>query len=150
MPTSLWSGYTPQDAWATQVLTALQLVHNTFWWPSLADNAKQYVNTCTVCAQSRTSSFQPVCMNPCPCQHPWSHITVYFLINLQISQGHTIILVAEDQFSEVYKLVPLKGLLTAIEMAQSGFSGVCISKPWPTWRHCIWSSVVGVLQMIGH
>lgn len=54
-------------------------------------------------------------------QHPWSYIAVDFVITLPYFHGHTMILVIINCFSKACRVVPLKGLSTAIEMAKAIF-----------------------------
>ncbi|KAK3546808.1 hypothetical protein QTP86_002917 [Hemibagrus guttatus] len=55
--------------------------------------------------------------------HP-SPIWVLTLTDLPVSNGFTTILVTVDRFSKACKLIPLKGLPTALEMAEALFSNV--------------------------
>ncbi len=50
---------------------------------------------------------------------PWSHVGVDFITDLPKSEGYTCILVAVDRFSKACKLIPLWGLTTALETADS-------------------------------
>ncbi len=50
---------------------------------------------------------------------PWSHVGVDFITDLPMSEGYTCILVAVDRFSKACKLIPLWGLPTALETADS-------------------------------
>ncbi|KAL0147444.1 hypothetical protein M9458_057253 [Cirrhinus mrigala] len=79
-----------------------------------------YVQSCSVCAMSNTPrhlSTEKLVPLPIP-QRPWSHIGVDFVTNLPNSEGNTCILVTLDRFSKSCKLIPLKGLPTALETAE--------------------------------
>ncbi|MBN3310870.1 TBPL1 protein, partial [Amia calva] len=55
-------------------------------------------------------------MEPLPIpQRPWSHITIDFITDLPNSNGYSKILVAVDRFSKSCRLLPLKGLPSALE-----------------------------------
>ncbi|KAI2650942.1 Transposon Ty3-I Gag-Pol polyprotein [Labeo rohita] len=58
---------------------------------------------------------------PIPCR-PCSHIGIDFVTNLPNLDGNTYILVVVDHFSNACKLIPLKGLPTALETAESLFT----------------------------
>ncbi len=53
---------------------------------------------------------------------PWSHLGVDFITDLPPSNGNTCILVIVDRFSKSCRLLPLKGLPTAIETAENLFN----------------------------
>ncbi|KAI2647453.1 Transposon Tf2-9 polyprotein [Labeo rohita] len=86
----------------------------------------RYVQSCSVCAKSNcpcqlpTGKLVPL---PIP-QRPWSHLGVDFITDLPSSEGNTCVLVIVDRFSKSCKLVPLKGLPTAMEMAEQLFHEV--------------------------
>uniref|UniRef100_A0A9J7ZYA5 Uncharacterized protein n=1 Tax=Cyprinus carpio carpio TaxID=630221 RepID=A0A9J7ZYA5_CYPCA len=57
-------------------------------------------------------------------QRPWSHLAVDFVTDLPNSNGYTTILVIIDRFSKSCRLIPLRGLPTAMETAQALFHHV--------------------------
>ncbi|KAL0152701.1 hypothetical protein M9458_052424, partial [Cirrhinus mrigala] len=57
-------------------------------------------------------------------ERPWSHLGVDFVTDLPTSEGNTCILVVVDRFSKMCKLIPLKGLPTAMEAAEHLFHHV--------------------------
>ncbi|KAK3565915.1 hypothetical protein QTP86_020324 [Hemibagrus guttatus] len=57
-------------------------------------------------------------------RRPWSHLSVDFLTDLPDSGGFTAVMVVVDRFSKGCKLVPLKGLPTAMQTAEAMFSHV--------------------------
>ncbi|KAK3563471.1 hypothetical protein QTP86_030077 [Hemibagrus guttatus] len=100
-----------------------QLVHRCFWWLSLASDVEGYVRSCPTCAQARTSRQLPEgLLEPLPIpQRPWSHLSVDFLTDLPDSGGYTTVLVVVDRFSKGCKLIPLKGLPSAMQTAEALF-----------------------------
>ncbi|KAK3572382.1 hypothetical protein QTP86_032681 [Hemibagrus guttatus] len=100
-----------------------QLVHRRFWWPSLTSDVEEHVRACSTCAQTCTSRQLPEgLMEPLPIpQRPWSHLSVDFLMDLPDSGGHTTVLVVVDRFSKGCKLIPLKGLPSAMQTAEALF-----------------------------
>ncbi|KAK3530917.1 hypothetical protein QTP70_006176 [Hemibagrus guttatus] len=103
-----------------------QLKKQKFWWPSLDHDVENFVKSCAVCAQSCTNPQLPEgLLRPLPIpQRPWSHISINFITDLPNSGGFTTILVAIDRFSKACKLIPLKGLPTAMETAKVLFHHV--------------------------
>ncbi|KAK3555889.1 hypothetical protein QTP86_029801, partial [Hemibagrus guttatus] len=64
-------------------------------------------------------------LEPLPIPHrPWSHMAVDFVTDLPSSGGHNMILLAIDRFSKACRLVPLKGLPTAMETATTHTYGL--------------------------
>ncbi|KAK3506600.1 hypothetical protein QTP70_010867 [Hemibagrus guttatus] len=76
--------------------------------------------------QARTSRQYPEgLLEPLPVpRRPWSHLSVDFLMDLPDSGGFTAIMVVVDRFSKGCKLVPLKGLPTAMQTADAMFAHV--------------------------
>ncbi|KAK3541980.1 hypothetical protein QTP86_009226 [Hemibagrus guttatus] len=103
-----------------------QLTRRRFWWPSLGSDVEEYVRACPTCAQSRTSRHLPEgLLEPLPIpRRPWSHLSVDFLTNLPDSGGFTTVMVVVDRFSKGCRLIPLKGLPTAMQTADTMFQHV--------------------------
>ncbi|MGL5843067.1 MAG: integrase, partial [Aeromonas hydrophila] len=103
-----------------------QLVSRRFWWPSLGPDVEDFVRQCATCAQARTNRQRPEgLLEPLPVpRRPWSHLSVDFLTDLPDSGGFTAIMVVVDRFSKGCKLVPLKGLPTAMQTADAMFAHV--------------------------
>ncbi|KAK3532605.1 hypothetical protein QTP86_026218 [Hemibagrus guttatus] len=100
------------------------LIWNKFWWPFLFHDVEEYVEACATCAQSGTSCRLPTgLLEPLPIpQRPWSHMAVDFVTGLPDLEDCNTILVAIDRFSKACRLVPLKGLPTAMETATALFN----------------------------
>ncbi|KAK3511971.1 hypothetical protein QTP70_027662, partial [Hemibagrus guttatus] len=129
-----------------------QLVHRRFWWPSLAVDVDRYVQACPSCAQARTSRQLPEgLLEPLPIpQCPWSHLSVDFLMDLLDSGGYTVVLVVVDRFSKGCKLIPLKGLPSAMQTAEALFVHVfrnfglledIVSDRGPQFTSRVWGSL---------
>ncbi len=117
----------------------LSLLQARYWWPRMARDVSQYVRGCSVCAISKTPRHLPAGkLVPLPIpRRPWSHVRVDFVTDLPKSDGYTCILVAVDRFSKACKLIPLRGLPTALETADALFHnlrypGRCRPRPWAT------------------
>ncbi|KAK3549656.1 hypothetical protein QTP86_005410 [Hemibagrus guttatus] len=129
-----------------------QLVRRRFWWPSLASDMEEHVRACSTCAQTRTSRQLPEgLLEPLPIpQRPWSHLSVDFLTDLPDSGGHTAVLVVVDRFSKGCKLIPLKGLPSAMQTAEALFLHVfrnfglpedIVSDRGPQFTSRVWGSL---------
>ncbi len=89
----------------------------------------RYVRSCSVCAMSSTPRHLPVGkLVPLPIpQRPWSHMGIDFVTDLPESEGKTCMCcsgIAVDRFSKACKLIPLKGLPSALETAEHLFQQV--------------------------
>lgn len=91
-----------------------------FWWSSLVEDVRDYVNACPVCNQNKTSRHPPAgYLHPLPVPHrPWSHISLDFVTGLPTSKGHTAILTVVDRFSKMVHFIPLPKLPSAKETAE--------------------------------
>uniref|UniRef100_A0A9J8BP41 Integrase catalytic domain-containing protein n=1 Tax=Cyprinus carpio carpio TaxID=630221 RepID=A0A9J8BP41_CYPCA len=89
----------------------------------MSRDVSRYVQGCSVCAVADTPRKLPegkLVPLPIP-EQPWTHIGVDFMTDLPPSQGFTSVLVVVDRFSKSCKLIPLKGLPTALQMAEALF-----------------------------
>ncbi|KAL0199172.1 hypothetical protein M9458_007712, partial [Cirrhinus mrigala] len=132
--------YVPQDMrhqvlqWVHTSLSAghpgisrnLHLLKNSFWWPSMTKDTTAFIKSCQICAQSKTPKELPSgLLQPLPIpQRPWSHLSIDFVTDLPPSHEFTTILVIIDRFSKSCRLIPLKGLPTAMETALALFNHV--------------------------
>ncbi|KAL0168611.1 hypothetical protein M9458_036833, partial [Cirrhinus mrigala] len=106
--------------------STLSLLSERFWWPDMVRDVRRYVRGCKECAMSKSPRHLPAGkLHPLPIPNrPWSHLGVDFMTDLPSSDGNTCILVIVDRFSKFCRLLPLKGLPTAMETAESLFNHV--------------------------
>ena len=97
-----------------------EVVQQRFWWVTLAEDTREFVNACPVCNQHKPSHQAPAgFLQPLPVPHrPWSHISLDFVTGLPPSNGHTTILIVVDRFSKMAHFVPLPKLPSAKETAE--------------------------------
>ncbi|KAK3560567.1 hypothetical protein QTP86_010901 [Hemibagrus guttatus] len=126
-----------------------QLLHCRFWWATLKRDVKNFVKSCPTCTQTRGSHQIPEgLLEPLPVpQQPWSHISTDFLTALPRSWGFTTVMVIVDRFSKACKLVPMKGLPTALQTADAllqdvfrnfGLSEDIVSDRGPQFTSRVW------------
>ncbi|KAK3516017.1 hypothetical protein QTP70_001703 [Hemibagrus guttatus] len=125
-PQVMWWVYEAPSSGHPGTHRSAQLVSRRFWWPSLGSDVEDFVRQCATCAQARTSRQHPEgLLEPLPVPwRPWSQVSVDFLTDLPDSGGSTAIMVVVDHFSKGCKLVPLKGLPTAMQKADVMFAHV--------------------------
>ncbi|KAL0161004.1 hypothetical protein M9458_044729, partial [Cirrhinus mrigala] len=104
----------------------LSLLCDRFWWPDMARDVRRHVQGCKECAMSKSPRHLPAGkLHPLPVPNrPWSHLGVDFMTDLPVSNENTCILVIVDRFSKFCRLIPLKGLPTALETAECLFNHV--------------------------
>ncbi len=104
----------------------LSLLRDRFWWPNMARDVRRFAQGCPDCAMSKSPRHLPAGkLLPLPVPNrPWSHLGVDFVTDLPPSEGKTCILVMVDRFSKSCRLLPFKGLPTALEMAELLFNHV--------------------------
>ncbi len=92
----------------------------------MARDVRRFVQGCTDCAMYKSPCHLPAGkLLPLPVPNrPWSHLGVDFVTDLPPSEGKTCILVIVDRFSKSCRLLPLKGLPTALETAELLFNHV--------------------------
>jgi transposase InsO family protein len=98
----------------------LEFLQRRFWWPSIKEYVKVYVEACRVCSQGKTTRQRPQgLLHPLPIpRRPWSHLSLDFITGLPLSQGNTVILVVVDRFSKAARFIPLPKLPSAKETAE--------------------------------
>ncbi len=112
---------------------------------------------CLICAISSTPRRLPEGkLVPLPIPHrPWSHLGVDFATDLPPSNGFTTILIVVDRFSKSCKLIPLRGLPSALETAESLFQHIfrnfslpedIVSDRGPQFISRVWR---GFLRLLG-
>ncbi|KAI2660547.1 Transposon Tf2-9 polyprotein [Labeo rohita] len=69
-------------------------------------------------------NYPPASSSHFPSQCPWSHLSIDFITDLPLSNEFTTILVTIDRFSKSCRLIPLKGLPSAMETALALFNNV--------------------------
>ncbi len=98
----------------------LSAIRQRFWWPTLERDARRFIASCTVCAQTKSSNSPPAgLLRPLPIpSRPWSHVALDFITGLPSSAGNTVILTVVDRFSKAAHFIPLPKLPSAKETAQ--------------------------------
>uniref|UniRef100_A0A3Q2EG98 Gypsy retrotransposon integrase-like protein 1 n=1 Tax=Cyprinodon variegatus TaxID=28743 RepID=A0A3Q2EG98_CYPVA len=102
------------------ILRTLKFLSRRFWWPTISQDTKQFVQSCPFCAQNKSTNRPPAgLLQPLPVpERPWSDIALDFVTGLPPSQGMTTILTVVDCFSKACHLIPLRKLPSALQTAQ--------------------------------
>uniref|UniRef100_A0A674PMU1 Gypsy retrotransposon integrase-like protein 1 n=1 Tax=Takifugu rubripes TaxID=31033 RepID=A0A674PMU1_TAKRU len=99
---------------------SLHFLRQRFWWPSMAQDTKDYIAACPVCSRGKASHRPPAgLLQPLEIpRRPWSHIAVDFITGLPPSQGHEVVLTVVDRFSKSAHFIPLPKLPSAAETGE--------------------------------
>uniref|UniRef100_A0A3B4GQD0 Gypsy retrotransposon integrase-like protein 1 n=1 Tax=Pundamilia nyererei TaxID=303518 RepID=A0A3B4GQD0_9CICH len=91
-----------------------------FWWPTLLQDAGEYVVACPVCAKNKMPTSLPAgLLRPLPVpMRPWSHVALDFVTGLPPSSGNTAVLTIVDRFSKAAHFIALPQLPSALETAR--------------------------------
>ncbi|KAK1787443.1 hypothetical protein P4O66_002740 [Electrophorus voltai] len=83
-------------------------------------DVQAFVNSCHICAQCKDTRTRPAgLLHPLAVpSHPWSHLSLNFIMGLPPSRGNTVILVVVDRFSKAGHFDALPKLPSAKETAK--------------------------------
>ena len=96
------------------------LIRCEYTWPGIWTMVKDYVRSCTTCAQSKAPRHHPYGLLkqlPIP-EKPWNSISMDFIEQLPLSSGFTAILVVVDQLSKQSIFIPTHDTITSPELAK--------------------------------
>ncbi|KAF7653476.1 hypothetical protein LDENG_00082220 [Lucifuga dentata] len=96
----------------------ISVLRRRFWWTTLEEDTREFVNACPVCNQHKPSHHAPASLLqllPVP-HHPWSHISLDFVTGLPPSEGNMVILTVVAQFSKIAHFLPLPSMKETAEL----------------------------------
>lgn len=105
----------------------LAAVSHSFWWPNLQRDIEEYINTCIVCQQDKSSQQKPKgLLQPLSVPHkPWRQISMDYIVKLPLTpRGHDAVFVCVDRFSKMAHFVPCHTTINAPAAAQIFFDTV--------------------------
>ena len=85
-----------------------ELILQSYWWPRIHVDIRQYVDSCDICQHTKTIWARPcgtLALNQIP-SHPWQYISVDLITELPTSQGYDAILVVVNWFTKMICLIP--------------------------------------------
>ena len=98
----------------------MDLIQREYTWPGIWTMVKDYVWSCTTCAQSKTLRHRPYgLLKQLPIlEKPWNSISMDFIEQLPSSSSFTAILVIVDQLSKQSIFIPTHNTITSPELAK--------------------------------
>jgi len=97
-----------------------QLVHREFNWPNLREFVMDYVRSCTICGRNKAYHHKPYrLLKQLPIlPRPWESISMDFIEQLPLSEGHTDILVVVDRLTKQVIFIPTVRSINTVLLAE--------------------------------
>ena len=96
-----------------------ELVSRDYWWPQLRVFIQDYIKSCDICCRSkavRHKPYGPLLPLPVP-NRSWQSISMDFITDLPLSNGHDSILVIVDRLTKMAHFVPCSKTITSEQTA---------------------------------
>jgi len=87
----------------------VELVTQSFWWPGITKEVKQYIEGCDAYQHNKNHTEQPAgkLMPNSILEKPWMHILADFITKLPLAQGYNSILVVVDWLTKMVHFIPI-------------------------------------------
>ena len=134
------------------VKKTFQLIRKDFYWPKMFEEIQDYVKGCLVCQRTKIprKKLSGLLMPLKTPSHPFSEVTMDFIVGLPLVNNYNAVLVFVDRFTKFAIFVPTSDTATAKEVAniylkhlfsRFGLSDVFISDRGPQFDSQFWKKV---------
>ena len=140
------------------VTKTIELISRDYWFPGMNKLVKEFVRSCSVCAQNKTPRHQPYgLLQPLPvAERPWASLSMDFIVELPISGGMSCVMVVVDRFTKMAHFIATTSLPTSEVTAQlfvreifrlHGFPVSLVSDRGSQFTSKFWSRLLELLQI---
>ena len=112
----------------------IQLVARYFWWPSLANDCRVFVQGCVLCQRNKASTrpYAGKLTQPDVAYQKWDQVSMDFITHLPVTKaGNDQIMVVVDTLSKLTHFVPCQMSATAEDVAMMYVSNIFKLHGWP-------------------
>src|SRR5919198_2652876 len=94
----------------------LELVSRNYWWPQMSRYIGLYTSTCDLCLRTKVIRQPPTGhLKPLPIpSRRWEVVSVDFIVELPMSDGHDAIMVVVDHLSKQSHFIPMNTTISAV------------------------------------
>jgi transposase InsO family protein len=102
------------------IAKTVEIIRRDFYWPKMRKFVDRYVSHCQECVRNKAHRHKPYgLLKPLPiAERPWSSISIDYIEQLPISNGHDSILVIVDRLTKMAIFVPAKTTDRAPDLAK--------------------------------
>ena len=98
----------------------IELVRRVFDWQGLTRDVTKYLKACVTCIRSKPSHLKKTgLLVPLEIpEHPWSSVSVDFIVELPLSNGFDAVMVVVDRFTKMSYFIPCNTTITSVQTAR--------------------------------
>jgi hypothetical protein len=108
------------------ITRTLARIKSQFYWPTMKNDVADYVQSCLVCQQAKTTNNLPAGLLqplPIPAQ-VWEDVAMDFITGLPLSHGYTVIMVVVDRLTKYAHFIPMKTDYTSKSVAEAFMNNI--------------------------
>ena len=113
----------------------IQLVRRYYWWPSMDNDCRAFVQGCVLCQRNKASTrpYTGLLTQPPIAHQKWDQVSMDFITHLPVTAaGNGQIMVVVDTLSKLTHFVPCKMTATAADVAMLYVSNIWVHHGWPS------------------
>ena len=109
-----------------------ELTGRKFYWPTMNQDVKEYIDSCDICQRTKTKRHRPygeLKALPMP-SRPWKEISMDFITDLPPSKYrncvYDAILVVVDRYTKMLRYIPTTKKINAVELTELFFTEIAL------------------------